>query len=145
MTRKDQLTAEANKYPDLAGKQIKLYIHMPNGETETIINPDVSKKVCYILGAYDDNLYLSTNNKIFIIDYEISDITPVYKINWKQKLSSRKFWVTIGGFITALLVVFGVKDITIEQIIGVIGACGTLAVYVLGESKTDANRTGGEK
>ena len=37
-------------------------------------------------------------------------------INWKQKLTSRKFWAAIIGFVTAILVAFGVNDLTIEQI-----------------------------
>ena len=45
------------------------------------------------------------------------------KINWKQKLSSRKFWAAAAGFVTAVLV-----------------------AYILGESVVDANRdyTGGD-
>ncbi|GEM_PF-6314925 len=38
------------------------------------------------------------------------------KINWRQKLTSRKFWDAFIGFITALLIAFGVDNLTIEQI-----------------------------
>ena len=34
------------------------------------------------------------------------------KINWKQKLTSRKFWAAVIGFVTAILVAVGVKDPT---------------------------------
>ena len=43
-------------------------------------------------------------------------------INWKQKLTSRKFWAAIIGFITAMLVAFGVNDLTIEQVVALITA-----------------------
>jgi uncharacterized membrane protein len=62
------------------------------------------------------------------------------KINWKQKLTSRKFWAAAIGFITALLVVFGVNDMTIEQVVGLITAASTLIAYIIGEGMVDAAR-----
>ena len=38
------------------------------------------------------------------------------KINWKQKLTSRKFWAAVVTFVTTVLVAFGVPDLTIEQV-----------------------------
>lgn len=62
------------------------------------------------------------------------------KINWKQKLSSRKFWAAVISFFTAILVAFGISDITIEQIIAVIAATGTLITYIVCESRVDTAR-----
>ena len=62
------------------------------------------------------------------------------KINWKQKLTSRKFWAAIIGFITAILVAFGVNDLTIEQIVALIAAASTLIAYIIGEGMVDAAR-----
>lgn len=62
------------------------------------------------------------------------------KINWKQKLTSRKFWAAVIGFVTALLVVFGVGELTIEQVVGVITACASLIAYIIGEGLVDAAR-----
>lgn len=62
------------------------------------------------------------------------------KINWKQKLSSRKFWAAAVGFITAICVVLGVDELTAEQVSGVVTAGGVLIAYILGESYIDANR-----
>jgi uncharacterized membrane protein len=45
------------------------------------------------------------------------------KINWKQKLTSRKFWAAVIGFVTALMVAFGVND---------------LIAYIIGEGMVDA-------
>jgi len=61
-------------------------------------------------------------------------------INWKQKLTSRKFWAAVIGFVTAILVAFGVDDLTIEQIIALITAASTLIAYIIGEGMVDAAR-----
>lgn len=62
------------------------------------------------------------------------------KINWKQKLTSRKFWTALIGFVTAMMVAFGVNDLTIEQVIAVITASSTLIAYIIGEGLVDAAR-----
>ena len=62
------------------------------------------------------------------------------KVNWNQKLTSRKFWAALIGFITALLVAFGVDDLTIEQVVGMITAASTLIAYIIGEGMVDAAR-----
>lgn len=62
------------------------------------------------------------------------------KINWKQKLTSRKFWAALIGFTTSMMVAFGVNDLTIEQVIAVITAASTLIAYIVGEGMVDAAR-----
>lgn len=62
------------------------------------------------------------------------------KINWKQKLSSRKFWAAVAGFATAIMIAFKVESGTAEQITAIITAGGVLVAYILGESAVDANR-----
>ena len=62
------------------------------------------------------------------------------KIDWKQKLISRKFWAALVGFVTTLLVAFGVPDLQIEQVAAVITAAATLIAYIIGEGLVDANR-----
>ena len=59
------------------------------------------------------------------------------EIDWKRKLTSRKFWVAIIGFITAILVAFNVDKLTIEQVVAIISALGTLVAYIIGEGMTD--------
>lgn len=61
-------------------------------------------------------------------------------INWKQKLTSRKFWVAVIGFVTAILVVFKVDELTIEQVVSVISACSVLIAYIIGEGMVDSSR-----
>ena len=69
------------------------------------------------------------------------------KINWKQKLTSRKFWAAIIAVITTILVAFNVPNLTIEQVVAVITAASVLIAYIVGEGLVDAARlkTEGEK
>lgn len=64
------------------------------------------------------------------------------KINWKQKLTSRKFWAAVTGFVTALMVAFNVNNLTIEQVISIISACSVLIAYIIGEGLVDSARIG---
>ena len=59
---------------------------------------------------------------------------------WKRKLSSRKFWAAVVGFVTLLLTTFGVDSITSEQITGVITAASILVAYIFCEGLTDCVR-----
>lgn len=63
-------------------------------------------------------------------------------IDWKRKLTSRKFWVALVGFITALLVAFNVDSGSIEQITSIIMSFATLIAYVLSEGMVDASNVG---
>ncbi len=57
-----------------------------------------------------------------------------------KKLASRKLWVAIIGFVTAILVIFGVDEMRVEQICSLIGALGTLCAYIFAEGYIDAKR-----
>lgn len=59
-------------------------------------------------------------------------------IDWKAKLSSRKFWTLIVGLVSGLLLIFGVDKNETEQIGGIILAAGSIVAYILGESIADA-------
>ncbi len=62
------------------------------------------------------------------------------KINWKQKLTSRKFWAALVGFVTPTLLAFGVSDNVVTQVAGIIMAGATCIAYIIGEGLVDANR-----
>lgn len=62
------------------------------------------------------------------------------KINWKQKLTSRKFWAAIISVVTTILVAFNVSNLTIEQVVAVITAASVLIAYIVGEGLVDAAR-----
>lgn len=66
------------------------------------------------------------------------------KINWKQKLTSRKFWAAVTGFVTAILVAFKVDELTIEQVVSVISASAILIAYIIGEGMVDAASAGSQ-
>ncbi len=63
------------------------------------------------------------------------------KINWKQKLSSRKLWAAVAAFLATIIVALFKNEIPAEaaDIIskGVIALC----VYIFGESGVDIART----
>ncbi len=65
------------------------------------------------------------------------------KINWKQKLSSRKFWALIVGFITPLLLAFGIADNIVAQVAAIITAGGAVIAYLFAESIVDSARETG--
>lgn len=62
-------------------------------------------------------------------------------INWKQKLTSRKFWVAVITFITSLILAFGVSESVATEVASVIMAGATMIAYIVGEGLVDANRT----
>lgn len=59
------------------------------------------------------------------------------KIDWKAKLSSRKFWAFLGGFIGSLLIAFNVGENEIAQVTAIITSFGSVAVYLFAESSVD--------
>lgn len=62
-------------------------------------------------------------------------------INWKQKLTSRKFWAAVVGFITPMLLAFGVAEDSVTQIVAIIMAGADVMAYIIAEGMVDANRT----
>ena len=66
------------------------------------------------------------------------------KIDWKSKLTSRKFWAAVVGFVSAILVACNINNLTIEQVTAVITAGGVLIAYILGEGMVDAARAKNE-
>lgn len=60
------------------------------------------------------------------------------KINWARKLTSRKFWAAVVGFVTPIMTLAQVPDNTAVQVTAIIMAGGTLIAYIIGEGMTDA-------
>lgn len=58
------------------------------------------------------------------------------KIDWKRKLTSRKLWMAVAGFITGVVVLF-TNGITEPNITGCVMALGSVVAYILGEGLTD--------
>lgn len=62
-------------------------------------------------------------------------------INWKQKLTSRKFWTAIVGFVTPMLLAFGAAESDVTQIVAIIMAGADVVAYIVAEGLVDAKRT----
>ena len=59
-------------------------------------------------------------------------------INWKNKLTSRKFWMAVVAFITPLLLSFGLSESTVTQIVAIIMAGADVLAYIIAEGMVDA-------
>ena len=66
------------------------------------------------------------------------------KIDWKSKLTSRKFWAALIGFVTPLLVAFGYSDSDITEVTGIIMSGASLIAYIVGEGLVDSSRAKSE-
>lgn len=66
------------------------------------------------------------------------------KIDWKMKLSSRKFWAAVVGFVSSLLFAFNVAESDVTQIAGIITSASVLVIYILTEGHVDASREAGD-
>ena len=60
------------------------------------------------------------------------------KINWKRKLTSRKLWIAVAGFVTGMIIIFGGSKETAEMISGTILSGAAVIGYIFGEGLTDA-------
>ena len=59
-------------------------------------------------------------------------------INWKRKLTSRKFWMAVVAFVTPLLLAFGVTENDAAQVTALIMAGADVLAYILAEGMVDA-------
>ena len=67
------------------------------------------------------------------------------KIDWKRKLTSRKFWLSIASFVSMLMVAFGQSESTATQVTSLIMAGATVIGYVIGEGLADSGNAANEK
>ena len=59
-------------------------------------------------------------------------------INWKRKLTSRKFWLALAAFVSGLIVAFGGTESTANTVSGVLLQGAAVLGYLLAEGLTDA-------
>ena len=62
----------------------------------------------------------------------------IMSLEIKRKLTSRKFWAAVIGFVTPLMLMFNIADSDITKVTAVIMAGGTLVAYIIGEGMVDA-------
>ena len=61
------------------------------------------------------------------------------KIDWAKKLTSRKFWMAVVGFVTPLMLAFGMAEDTVTQVVAIIMAGADLVAYIIAEGLVDAS------
>ena len=66
------------------------------------------------------------------------------KIDWKRKLTSRKLWVALAGFVAGLIVAFGGSSDTADTVSGCILSGAAVVGYVVGEGLADSGNSGKE-
>ena len=59
-------------------------------------------------------------------------------IDWKRKLTSRKFWLAVCAFVTGLMVALKVDAETVEAVGGLIMSGAAVVAYIIGEGLADA-------
>lgn len=59
-------------------------------------------------------------------------------MNWKQKLTSRKFWMAAAAFASMLIVALGGSEEGATQVTALIMAGASVVAYIIGEGLVDA-------
>lgn len=59
-------------------------------------------------------------------------------MNWKQKLTSRKWWAAVAGVVISVMVLLNVDSVQAERITALITAISSLVAYTLAEGFIDA-------
>ena len=60
------------------------------------------------------------------------------EIDWKRKLTSRKFWLAVVSLASGLLLLFRVDGETVDKICGVIMSAASVIAYIINEGLVDA-------
>ena len=66
------------------------------------------------------------------------------KIDWKRKLTSRKFWAAIASFVSMLIVALGGAETVATQVTAIIMAGASVIAYIIGEGLADAGNAGAD-
>lgn len=62
-------------------------------------------------------------------------------IDWKRKLTSRKFWTAVASFVSMMIIFCGGAESTATQVTALIMAGASVIGYVIGEGLADAGRS----
>ena len=65
----------------------------------------------------------------------------MHKINWINKLTSRKWWTSIVSFVTLMIVAFGGTESVATQVASIIMAGAVVIGYTIGEGLIDSQST----
>ena len=59
-------------------------------------------------------------------------------IDWKRKLTSRKFWAAVAAFVSMLMIALGKDAGTAQQVTALIMAGAAVVAYIIGEGLADS-------
>lgn len=59
------------------------------------------------------------------------------KIDWKKKLTSRKFWLAVAGLVAGIVMAFRGSAELAETISGCIMSAASVIAYIIGEGLAD--------
>lgn len=62
------------------------------------------------------------------------------QIDWRRKLTSRKLWVAVAGFVSGLLIYFGHTEQDAAQVAALIMSGASVIAYCIGEGLADGGR-----
>ena len=60
------------------------------------------------------------------------------KIDWKRKLTSRKLWLAVTGFVAGIIVAFNGSAEIAETVTGCIMSGASVVAYIIGEGLADS-------
>ena len=60
------------------------------------------------------------------------------KIDWKRKLTSRKLWVAVAGFVSGIMIFRGASESDAAQVAALIVSGASVVGYLIGEGLADA-------
>jgi len=60
------------------------------------------------------------------------------KIDWKRKLTSRKLWVAVAGFVSGVMIFRGASESDAAQVAALIMSGASVVGYLIGEGLADA-------
>lgn len=63
------------------------------------------------------------------------------EIDWARKLTSRKLWLAVAGFVSGLILAFNGSTEVAETVSGCIMAGASVVAYIVGEGLADASHT----
>lgn len=61
------------------------------------------------------------------------------KIDWARKLTSRKLWLAVAGFVSGLMVVMGKSESEAATVAGLILQGAAVLAYCIGEGLADSS------
>ena len=59
-------------------------------------------------------------------------------IDWKRKLTSRKLWVAVAGFVSGVMIFRGASESDAAQVAALIMSGASVVGYLIGEGLADA-------